>query len=251
MINFSINKKLFIVFFIISTLLIINIVNSIYTITKTKNGFNQYRDTARSTVILGRVSTNMLMVRLNVKDYIKTNNQVDINEYQLYYRKTLNLLEQTLLLIKDSSRVYEVSEIYNNLQIYNKNFKKVISLVNQRNNVVKNNLDVDGKFIEQELTLVMNSAEKDKDLIASLSTAKAIRTLLLARLYTSKFLITNSKKDLHRAEQEFLILEKDIEKIKQEIQNKDRIVQLGKAIGLISKYVNNVNVIRNIIINKK
>lgn len=250
MTNFSINKKLFIVFFIISTLLIINILNSIYSITKTKNGFNQYRDTARSTVMLGRIQVNMLMVRINVKDYIKTNKQIDIDEYQFYYRKTLNFIEQTLMMIKDTDRSKEVLEIYNNLLIYNKNFEKVISLVNQRNNVVTHNLDVDGKIIEQELTLVMNSAESDKDLKASLSTAKAIRTLLLARLYTSKFLITNSKKDLSRAEKEFKILEKDIETIKKEIQNKHRIVHLGKAIILISKYINNVNSIRNIIINR-
>ena len=36
---------------------------------------------AKDSVLAGRVQSNMLMVRMNVKDYLSTTSQKDINEF--------------------------------------------------------------------------------------------------------------------------------------------------------------------------
>lgn len=80
--------------------------------------------------------------------------------------------------------------------------------------MINDNLNINGKKIEELLTSVMRSAKKDKDLEASLTTAEALRTLLLARLYNVKFLDSNKKSDSDRVQEEFKILEEELEVIK-------------------------------------
>lgn len=246
----SLKLKLILAFGAISILLIIYSLYTISIINKSANHFSDYREIARSTVILGRVQATVLRIRVAVKDYIKTYSKFDIEEFDYYFGRTDYYLLESKELLKNKNRLEELKKIENNLNLYKENFYRVIDLVNQRNNIVKNKLDKDGKKIEQLLTSVMNTAEKDDDLIASLKTAKGIRTLLLARLYTAKFLITNSDGDLRRVEQEFFNLEAELAEINKNIQNTIRRKQLLTSVKLINEYISNVNLIRNIIVTR-
>ncbi|HFU76742.1 MAG TPA: methyl-accepting chemotaxis protein, partial [Arcobacter sp.] len=249
--NLTIKIRLIVSALVITLILIIYAIFSISNISKSQNGFDIYKETAKTSLILSKIQANMLMVRINVKDYIKTFSQKDIKEFNLYYKRTLDNIQEAKKVISSYNNIkLDIETIENKLTIYKTNFEYVIKYVNHRNNVVKNNLDINGKRIEQLLTTVMNSAQKDNDLIASLQTAKGIRTLLLARLYTAKFLITNSQTDLNRAQSEFFILQKELYTIKDEIQDKTRTKQLMEAVTLINKYIIGVNEIRSIILQR-
>jgi methyl-accepting chemotaxis protein len=162
-----------------------------------------------------------------------------------------------LVEIQKPSRSPFVKKISEDLIIYKESFYKVITYMEKRNDVVNNNLDVNGKKIEHFLTSVMHSANKDGDKDAALATAEGVRTLLLARLYTAKYLKSNAKKDADRAHEEFEVLGKQLNTIQGEIQNPLRISQLKSAIELIAVYKNGVDSIvdiikhRNDIINNK
>ena len=248
--SFSIKTKLILSFSSISILLIIYSLYSINSFNKSSNHFSNYRNIAKGSIILGRVQSNMLMIRLNVKDYIKTTSQKDIEEFNYYYTRTEKFIQEAKTVVKNETIIEKIEDIDFELNEYKISFEKMVKLVNQRNDIVKNSLDVDGKRIEQLLTFVMNSAEADGDVIASLKTAKGIRTLLLSRLYTSKFLITNLQEDLDRVEKEFVNLEKELAEIKNSIQNQKRIKNLHESIGLINNYIANVQQIRNIILSR-
>jgi len=90
-----------------------------------------------------------------------------------------------------------------------------------------------------------------------LATSKGIITLLLARLYTAKFLDSNSKGDENRVYKEFNNLSKELSVIKKNIQNPTRRTQLNRSLGLIAHYKEGVSSIakivqdRNEIINNK
>ncbi len=189
-------------------------------IDKSSAGFSDYRAMAKDSVLAGRVQANMLMVRMNVKDYLKTNSQKDLNEFNLYYDKTTNFINEALKEIQKPSRASNVKKISNDLIEYKKEFYKVVSYYKQRDAVVYKNLNVNGKQIEHLLTSVMNSAQKDKDVTSALDVAKNIRTLLLARLYTSKFLISNLDADLERVHKEFTDLSNSLIKTRNGLQNK-------------------------------
>ena len=219
-------------------------------VNKATDGFTNYREMAKNTVLASRVQANMLMVRMNVKDYLITNDDKDVYEFDTYFAKTVEYVTQAKEEINSSSRASKVLDIDIKLHEYQEHFKKVIYYYRQRNAIVHENLDVTGKKIEKLLTSVMLSAQKDGDIKSSLDTAKSIRTLLLARLYTNKFLITNSSIELDRVQQEFNILNKNIIKTRKNLENLHRKIQLKKVIQLITKYKKGVNLVSEIIIKR-
>ena len=228
-----------------------------FSLNSSSGGFKDYREMARDGVLMGRVQANMLMVRMNVKDYLNTPIEKEINEFNQYYTKTIGFVNEALKEIQKPTRAPLVKTIDTQLKEYKKHFYTVIDYMNKRNDIVNNNLDNNGKKIEQLLTAVMQSAQRDNDIEASLATAKGIRTLLLARLYTAKYIKSNAKKDANRVKKEFEELEHQLSDIRKEVQNPKRRAQLKNAIILIETYKQGVSKIvtiisqRNDIINNK
>ncbi len=234
----------FLAIIIVVTGLVIFVVNGVG---KISEGFSNYREMARDVVLASRVQANMLMVRMNVKDYLLTKSQKDIDEFEHYYKRTEKFVKEALREIQKPSRAPLVKEIADELARYKDEFYKVVDFYKQRNDIVYKNLDVNGKKIERLLTFVMNSAEKDGDTESALDVAKALRTLLLARLYTTKFLISNSAADMDRVNQEFTMLSKILTKTRDGLQNPKRRDALAKAISLIEVYKGGVSKINSII----
>ncbi len=255
--NMTIKAKLIASFVVISVLVAILAVYSITAIGKSADGFTSYRGMAKNSVLAGRVQSNMLMVRMNVKDYLKTPIQKEVDEFNQYYDKTDALIKEALIEIQKPVRVSMVKEISEKFHDYHDQFYAVIEFYKKRNEIVNNNLDVNGKKIEQLLTEVMSSAKKDNDMDASFEAALSVRSLLLARLYTSKYLSSNKVDHATRVDKEFNDLQHEIDLLQKEVQNPIRKSQLAQAVSLIDTYrdgVKNIVTIikdRNIIINEK
>ena len=243
----NIKTKFILSFTLIATMvagLSVFVVDGVSTSSK---GFTSYREMAKDSVLAGRVQANMLMVRMNVKDFLKTQSQKDLDEFNHYYEKTTSFINEALKEIQKPSRAPSVKKIADDLIQYRKDFYQVVSYYKQRDDIVNNNLDINGKKIEHLLTAVMNSAYKDGDNESTLDTAKDIRILLLARLYTTKFLISNSDNDIQRVNQEFNNLSSLLIKTRNGLKNKLRRKQLAEAIKLIDVYKDGVSSINNII----
>ena len=245
--NLTIKMKLILTFAVVIILVAILSIKSISGVSQTSKGFDNYREMARDTVLASQIQSNMLMIRMNVKDYLVSNAQEDIEQFNSYFLKTEEFIETAKKEILDPSRAKLIVELDKELVIYKDSFKQVIDLVNQRNVIVENVLNKNGKEIEQLLTSVMRSTKKDGDSDASFETAESIRTILLARLYTNKFLKTNSQEDLNVVLKEFDDLNEDLKILQKEINNPIIITQLNKSIELINQYKNGVTQIENII----
>ena len=245
--DLTIKMKLILSFSIIILLVAILSIKSTSGITKTSEGFDSYREISRDTVLASQIQSNMLMVRMNVKDYLVSHSQEDIEQFNNYFSKTEEFIDLAKKEIHDSNRAKLITQLDKELLIYKDSFKKVIELVNQRNEIVNTNLNINGKDIEQLLTSIMRSAKKDGDSDTSFETAESIRTILLARLYTNKFLQTNSQNDFNVVIKEFDDLNDDLKILQKEINNPTRITQLNKAIEEINQYKNGVTQIENII----
>lgn len=74
---------------------------SIYAGITSSSGFTEYRELARDTNLSGRLQTNMLMVRMNVKDFLITNSERDIQQYSEY-------LEQMNIFWKDPEQRFKI-----------------------------------------------------------------------------------------------------------------------------------------------
>ncbi|MDQ1338739.1 MAG: methyl-accepting chemotaxis protein [Campylobacterota bacterium] len=214
---------------------------------KSSDGFTSYREIARDSVLASRVQANMLMVRMNVKDYLEGKSQKDIDEFNHYYDETTELINEAIKDIQAPSRAPDVKKIADDLIQYKKEFHNVIALFKERDEIVENNLDVNGKNIEKLLTAVMESAQKDGDAKSALDVAKDIKTLLLARLNTSKFLLSNSDSDIDRVYKEFSSLSANLVETRNGIENQQRRKQLEEAVELIEVYKNGVSKINSVV----
>ena len=253
----TIKKKLIVAFSIIAILVAILAGYSNFGVSKSADGFSSYREMAKDNVLASSVQSNMLMVRMNVKDYLNTPIQKEIDEFEKYYKITDSFIDKALVEIQKPTRAPMVKEISEKFHAYHKHFYEVVAFFNTRNDIVNNNLNINGKKIEKLLCSVMKTTHKDGHDIASYDAALAVRSLLLARLYTAKYLASNKVEHAQRVDKEFSDLQYELELLKKEIQNSTRRMQLEKSVKLIDLYKKGVKDIvqiirkRNLIIDNK
>ncbi|CCO60615.1 hypothetical protein VIBNI_B0829 [Vibrio nigripulchritudo] len=71
---------------VLITLAVIGL-TSYLALTTASDGFKNYRELARDSNLAGILQSNMLMVRMNVKDFLLTGSQKDINQYDDYFKE--------------------------------------------------------------------------------------------------------------------------------------------------------------------
>jgi|GEM_PF-441266 len=245
--NIPIKIKLLGSFLVIVIFVIALVAFSNFGISKIGQGFTDYREMAKNSILAGSVQANMLQTRMSVLKYFDEPIQKHVESFEKEYAQTQNFVHIALKEIQDTKRAPLVKKLDDELETYKTNFEKLTSSMAKRDEIVNNNLNINGKKIEQLLSSIMLSAEKDGDTRVSLDTAHAIRFLLLGRLYGNKFLLTNLKDDAAMAHDEFSNLSNELIDIKNGITNTTRKSQLNEAIELIAIYKKGLDDIINII----
>ncbi len=188
-------------------------------ITGSSEGFTIYRSLARHSNLTGRLQANMLMTRMNVKNFIISGSKKDIQQYHERFDKMKRFLIQSQKEIKNKARAEKIKFIVNHIKNYEIGFNKVVKLKAKRNDLLDNTLNKIGPQMERTLTIMMKSAEQDNNPSGAYLTGITLRNLLLGRLYVIKFLDTNGVKEVKRVESEFAKINDDIHKLDQEIKN--------------------------------
>lgn len=164
-----------------------------------ENGFIKYRAMAKQTNISGRLQANMLMVRMNVKDYVITHSDKDLREYQSYIDKMNTFMDEALHMLSEAEHKAVIEETKAIIAQYEMNFKQVIKLVESRNEAVSARLDPNGLKMRESLTELVEEAYQHQSLEGLHETEKLIESLLLGRLYVNKYLTTNKADDYNFA----------------------------------------------------
>ena len=248
--NLSLGKKLSIGFGAILSILVVVGLLSYSTLHNSSNGFDEYRDLARDTNLAGRIQGNLLMVRMNVKDFIITSSAKDLSQYHEYWDKTSQFMETSQVEIKDPKRAKVIDKIDALLQQYDKSFQQIVELVNLRNKLVKEGMDKTGPPIERQLTQILNSAKQDGDMMAAYRSSLAVRNLLLARLYAGKFLDTNDQSTVERVTKELSDMEETLEYLDRELQNPTRRALLSQVIMGVKTYRQTFDQVVQVITNR-
>ncbi len=100
-------------------------------------GFIQYRELARETNLSGRLQANMLMMRMNTKDFIITASQKDIDEFHNYLGKMDEFIIEAKNMIRDGQRTEKISIISNKTKEYQAAFNKMTELCRERDHLVR------------------------------------------------------------------------------------------------------------------
>uniref|UniRef100_Q31E23 Putative methyl-accepting chemotaxis protein (McpB) n=1 Tax=Hydrogenovibrio crunogenus (strain DSM 25203 / XCL-2) TaxID=317025 RepID=Q31E23_HYDCU len=230
----TIRAKLLGSFILVAILVIFMSIFSVSKIFDSADGFKDYRGMARDAVLAGEVQSNMLMVRMNVKDYLVHPAKKEVDEFNQYYDKTIEQIQKAQQEIKNPERAKLIDQIEEALVTYHSKFQSVQQLMDERNDIVFNNLNKNGKTMEMLLTSIERSAYQDQNFDATFKAAESLRTLLLARIYAIKFIEANQASDMERTLSEFEHLNKQIMELETSIQNPARIEQLEQVQPLIA-----------------
>jgi len=243
----TIRAKLLASFILLTVLAIAMSIFSVSKINESASGFKQYREIAKDAVLAGHVQADMLMVRMNVKDYMMNPTDKEVEEFTTYFERTYDLVQQAQSDIQNPERAKLVDLMDEGLLTYKAEFEKVQALMAERNDIVHNNLNVNGKSMEQLLTAIKHSAREDADLAIAFTASDGLRNLLLARLYAVKFIESNAKQDMDRTLQEFAELSTQMHALAQNIVAPHRLQQLAELDNLIETYTNGVKQLNQVI----
>ena len=193
--------------------------------------FGTYRSLARQTNAAGRAQANMLITRLNAKSFIIAANEKTIAAVRKRANTTLQIVKSARKVIKDPEQLKQLNIVQKDVSKYIAGFERVVALQAQRNQLVNGQLNVIGPRMERNLSEVMKSAFKDKDAEAAYHAGQVLRSLLLARLYVTRFLVDNDLKSATRVRSEFAAVTKQAGEMLAQLENPTRRALAQKVVS--------------------
>ena len=249
--NLKLNTQLKVSFGIILGLLIITSAIAFTGLSKTFNGFVEYRGLAKDTNLAGRVQANMLLMRLSVVSFINTRSEKSIEQFKERHSKMDDFLQQAKVEIQEPSRAKLVSEVISEVKVYEDGFSSVVDLYKQRNEVVSSRLDPVGLAMRQSATNIIESAYQDGDPDAAFYASRVQEHLLLGRLFVNKYLVTNANVDAERALDELdNKMRKTLADLDSQIQNPQRRALLASISDNLEQYIQAFNDVKGIILSR-
>jgi methyl-accepting chemotaxis protein len=99
-------------------------------------GFITYRGLAEETNLAGSLQADMLMARINAKDFIIKGSHKNLEQYKRYLNKMHTSLQQTQAVAQSSQRAASIDFISQKVDEYRAAFDKVITAKTERNGMV-------------------------------------------------------------------------------------------------------------------
>jgi len=199
--SLRIGPKLYGGFGVILVLLIILGVTSSVQMASIGDTFSDYRNLARSANEVGRVQANLLLSRMSVKDFIIQGDDASIRTVHENIKTTQGFIDTTEALTQDAEHLALLEQMRKQVSAYQTAFEEVTALQAKRNALFHVLVTV-GPQMEQALTEIMRTAQQDDDTTAAYYAGLTLRTLLLGRLYATKFDSDNAQSSADRASQE-------------------------------------------------
>lgn len=231
--------------FILLTVMVIGLaVYSIIKINESANGFADYREMARDVSLAGSLQTEMLSTRMDVLSYLRNQSPQNVSDFNEGFASTIKELELVKKEIQKAGRAELVVEVDQILSQYKTEFETVVDLVNQRNQLFSGVIQKNGPQIERSLTEIMRTANQTevRDAIA-----EVLRSFLLARIYTLRYLDTNTQDHLKRAVNELKSVEAEVEVLRKTMENPERVKVFRQAHASIVEYEHAIEKIDQII----
>ncbi|MEM1109190.1 MAG: methyl-accepting chemotaxis protein [Planctomycetota bacterium] len=147
-------------------------------------------------------AVEMLMVRMNVKDFLIRNDEKDVQEYNDWKNKLIQNLEFSDQNFQNPGRRERLAKIDGLFKQYDATFSEVQNIIYERNSLRRKVLDVVGKQATDNIKdaeyalLELGEVERVAELMP------ALLDILEGRLYVIKFMDTSAESDYERASKE-------------------------------------------------
>ncbi len=182
--NFSLRKKIYGGFGLLTILLLIISIVSIFTIITGADGFTEYRSIARNTNFSSRIQANLLEARLQVKNFVQTS---DFEHVKIYEERFANLNQYLDKALKETNAEKDkliLKDVDKLSTKYNKAFFEAVELIKQRDKEYNSICAFAKVIVEDQLKPRIKRGDSNA--------AEAVRYFLQARVEVMKFLKDNS-----------------------------------------------------------
>ena len=234
--NLKVTTKVFSGFgFMLALLILISAVGS-WSLFTGNADFVRYRAIALQTNQAGRVQANLLETRIAVKNFVIDGSEASIAAVKDRANATIDFNSELHSMIEVPENRALVEKAAGELKRYVAAFADVVALQEKRNDLVFNGVDKIGPGIERKLTQILDNARGDANAEASYLTATTLRSLLLMRLYVTKFLLNNDTAAFDRVNAELADLAANSERLMSSLTNPDSRKLAEETMAEIGKY---------------
>lgn len=187
------------------------------------DGFSEYRTLARHANLVGRVQANVLEVRLNAIDTMRRGDTSGVADFEERFGLLESLTEDAVAQLTDPELAEGIALIATSIGEYQTGYEQIVSDIEERNKIVAEQMDPAGEAMRIAISDIMDSAFQDGDPDAAFYAGDVQESLLLARLFATKFLTANLQADADRALQELNVnLTERARVLDRNIQNPER-----------------------------
>ncbi len=215
----TIGKKIVLGFSLILSLLVAIGGVSYWALSAADGGFMDYRGMARDTNLAGRLQANMLMVRMNVKDYLISGSDKSLKEFGDSFKKMNEFLEESKKEITDAQRGGKIKSIDTNVGVYRMVFEEVVKLTNEYEKNYTEILQVTGPKMEKSLSEVQASMIGEQNLTGVYQAGMAVKHLLAGRLFVLKFIKDGQKDEVEKVHTEFKKMQEQVTLLEKEVKS--------------------------------
>ncbi|MBV7317274.1 methyl-accepting chemotaxis protein [Shewanella sp. NIFS-20-20] len=186
---------------ILALMLVVSVVGYVG-LSKGVDNFTEYRELAKNSNITGTLNAELLQTRLAVVEFLQKqeNQQVEIA------MAGLNSIDKQMSYLltteADPNRIKEIKESQSFIATYKEKFNEIVKDFNISNQIINDQLEPSGEAMSQAMIELIALASNSQDIDALSNAANVQQKLLLARLYTTKFIRSDDDQDLERAQQE-------------------------------------------------
>ena len=163
--------------------------------------FASYRNVARQNNALGRIQANMLETRLHAKDFLIKGTDEAAEAVKDRAAKVESLIAEGRQLFATPEPLAALDDLAREINTYRTTFARTLDLQKQRSDLLLT-LNQIGPVMEAALTAMMERAHQDGDGESAYLAGEALRTMLLGRLYATKFIVSHAAPDGDRTEKE-------------------------------------------------
>ena len=208
-----------------------------WALSSANSGFSRYRHLTVNANLAGRLQSEMLAIRMQVKDYILTGSEDVLKQYNAAFENIFKEISTAQTDIKNPARAQIVDKTDDDLKEYNQYFEQIKKFRVQRNDIVKNSLYALGPAMEKNLTEIMETANRDNDMEAAFRAGLAMSNMLSVRLYATQFLETNSHGAVDRVNDHLAEMKENLRILDASLQNPERKKLLAELRPMLEKYI--------------
>ena len=227
--GFTLGAKLVLGFGVLSSMIMVVSVLSLTGQNASNHKAHEFSDIVGDAQLLEALQRDVLMVRMNVKDFLITNSDQDLKQYSDYLAAVKDKLKACQTAIHNPTRVQLIGQIREAMGKYEDTFAEVVRTIDQRNGTINSQMNPTAARAVTLIEEIMHTAHADGDLEAALEAAEADAEINQARIAAFKYIRSSDVKDQRAADAHIQKAQKVFEQLEKEVQNPHRRACLAEA----------------------